>query len=114
VSAVELESVSKVYCSGPRAVTALDAVSVGFARAEFTAVMGPSGSGKTTLLQCAAGIDRPTSGRVRIGDLDLNGLGETINSIEQDRYTPSLPLAIALARFFGKTVEEVFDADHAA
>jgi putative transcriptional regulator len=37
---------------------------------------------------------------------------QTINSIEQDRYTPSLPLAIALARFFGKTVEEVFDADH--
>ena len=35
---------------------------------------------------------------------------QTINSIEQDRYTPSLPLAIALARFFGKTVEEVFDA----
>ena len=37
---------------------------------------------------------------------------QTINSIEQDRYTPSLPLAIALARFFGKTVEEVFDAGH--
>ena len=36
---------------------------------------------------------------------------QTINSIEKDRYTPSLPLAIALARFFGKTVEEVFDAD---
>jgi putative transcriptional regulator len=35
---------------------------------------------------------------------------QTINSIEQDRYTPSLPLAIALAKFFGKTVEEVFDA----
>jgi putative transcriptional regulator len=34
---------------------------------------------------------------------------QTINSIEQDRYTPSLPLAIALARFFGSTVEEVFD-----
>ena len=36
---------------------------------------------------------------------------QTINSIEQDRYTPSLALAIALARFFGSTVEEVFDAD---
>jgi putative transcriptional regulator len=36
---------------------------------------------------------------------------QTINSIEKDRYTPSLPLAIALARYFGKTVEEVFDAD---
>ena len=36
---------------------------------------------------------------------------QTINSIEQDRYTPSLALAIGLARFFGSTVEEVFDAD---
>ena len=36
---------------------------------------------------------------------------QTINSIEKERYTPSLPLAIALARFFDRTVEEVFHAD---
>ena len=36
---------------------------------------------------------------------------QTINSIEKERYTPSLPLAIALARFFDKTVEEVFHVD---
>jgi putative transcriptional regulator len=36
---------------------------------------------------------------------------QTINSIEQERYTPSLPLAIALARFFKTTVEEMFHAD---
>ncbi len=36
---------------------------------------------------------------------------QTINSIEKERYTPSLPLAIALARFFDTTVEEVFHAD---
>ncbi len=36
---------------------------------------------------------------------------QTINSIEKERYTPSLPLAIALARFFGTTVEETFHAD---
>lgn len=35
---------------------------------------------------------------------------QTINSIEQDRYTPSLPLALALARFFNTTVEAIFDA----
>ena len=35
---------------------------------------------------------------------------QTINSIEQDRYTPSQPLALALARFFGTTVEAMFDA----
>ena len=36
---------------------------------------------------------------------------QTINSIEQERYTPSLPLALALARFFESTVEEVFNAN---
>jgi putative transcriptional regulator len=37
---------------------------------------------------------------------------QTINSIEQERYTPSLPLALALARFFETTVEAMFDASH--
>ena len=37
---------------------------------------------------------------------------QTINSIEQERYSPSLPLAIALARFFETSVEAIFDADH--
>jgi putative transcriptional regulator len=37
---------------------------------------------------------------------------QTINAIETDRYTPSLPLAMALARFFSRTVEEVFHADN--
>jgi putative transcriptional regulator len=36
---------------------------------------------------------------------------QTINSIEQERYTPSLPLALALSRFFATTVEEMFDAN---
>jgi putative transcriptional regulator len=37
---------------------------------------------------------------------------QTINSIEQERYTPSLPLALSLARFFATTIEEMFDANH--
>ena len=37
---------------------------------------------------------------------------QTINSIEKERYTPSLPLAIALARYFGTTVEEMFHAEN--
>jgi putative transcriptional regulator len=38
---------------------------------------------------------------------------QTINSIETGRYVPSLPLALALARYFGRTVEEIFDDDDA-
>ncbi|GAA3862432.1 ABC transporter ATP-binding protein [Saccharothrix violaceirubra] len=74
--AVRLEAVRKVYGSGDRAVTALDDVTVGLRRGAFTAVMGPSGSGKSTFLHCAAGLDRPTSGRVLLGDTDLSGLKE--------------------------------------
>ena len=42
----------------------------------------------------------------------MNVSRQTINSIEKERYTPSLPLALALARYFGSTVEAMFDADH--
>jgi putative transcriptional regulator len=47
------------------------------------------------------------------GDLaaSLGVSRQTINSIEKERYTPSLPLAIALVHYFGTTVEEMFDAD---
>jgi putative transcriptional regulator len=41
----------------------------------------------------------------------VNVSRQTINAIETGRYLPSLPLAIALARYFGASVEEVFDAD---
>jgi putative ABC transport system ATP-binding protein len=67
----------KTYGSGDNAVHALAGVTVGFRRGEFTAIMGPSGSGKSTLLQCAAGLDRLTSGRVFIGDTELGPLDET-------------------------------------
>jgi len=74
--AVALRDVRKVHGQGDAAVVALDAVSVGFARGSFTAIMGPSGSGKSTFLHVAAGLDRPTSGTVRLGDTDLAGLSE--------------------------------------
>jgi putative ABC transport system ATP-binding protein len=66
----------KVYGSGPTAVRALDEVTVGFPRGDFTAIMGPSGSGKSTLLQCLAGLDDLTSGKVYIGDVDVTSLNE--------------------------------------
>jgi putative ABC transport system ATP-binding protein len=73
---VSVEHLVRVFGRGEGAVRALDGVSIAFARGTFTAVMGPSGSGKSTLLQLAAGLDRPTEGRVILGDRDLAGLDE--------------------------------------
>ncbi|MGW5653244.1 ABC transporter ATP-binding protein [Streptomyces humi] len=75
--AIQLRSVSRRYGSGEGAVNALDRVSLTFPAGTFTAVMGPSGSGKVTLLQCAAGLDRPTSGSVTVGGTELTQLSET-------------------------------------
>jgi putative ABC transport system ATP-binding protein len=75
-TAARAEGLVKVFGEGATAVTALDHLSVEFAGGAFTAIMGPSGSGKSTLLHCMAGLDRPTSGRVFIGDVDLTALDE--------------------------------------
>ncbi|MFJ6232913.1 ABC transporter ATP-binding protein [Streptomyces griseus] len=78
-SAVRLRSVTRTHGREGRdggTVKALDDVSLTIRRGTFTAVMGPSGSGKSTLLHCAAGLDRPTGGRVLLGDTDLTGLSE--------------------------------------
>src|SRR3954466_15112311 len=74
--AVALRDVRKVHGKGDGAVVALDGVSVDLPRGSFTAIMGPSGSGKSTFLNVAAGLDRPTSGTVAIGDIDLARLSE--------------------------------------
>jgi putative ABC transport system ATP-binding protein len=74
--AIALRDVRKVYGEGDGAVVALDGISTGFARASFTAIMVPSGSGKSTFLHVAAGLDRPTSGTVALGDTELTGLSE--------------------------------------
>jgi putative ABC transport system ATP-binding protein len=75
--AVGLHNVTKVYRTGGAPVTALLEITLDFAPGTFTAVMGPSGSGKSTLLQCAAGLDRPTSGEIRLAGHDLRGLSES-------------------------------------
>ncbi|MFB6840853.1 ABC transporter ATP-binding protein [Streptomyces sp. NPDC056361] len=69
-----------------RDVRALDGVDLDFGTGTFTAVMGPSGSGKSTLLQCAAGLDRPTTGTVEVGGVALDGLSERrLTLLRRDR-----------------------------
>ncbi len=67
---------TKTYGSGSTAVRALDGVSVRIEDGRFTAIMGPSGSGKSTLMHLLAGLDRPTSGQVLLGETDISALGD--------------------------------------
>jgi putative ABC transport system ATP-binding protein len=82
---VILEGVSRRYGTRRHGVQALSDVTVSFASGTLTAVVGASGSGKSTLLQCAAGLDTPTSGTVRIGGIELSGLSRRKLSILRRR-----------------------------
>ncbi|GAA0807743.1 ABC transporter ATP-binding protein [Spirilliplanes yamanashiensis] len=78
LAAVAAVDLVKVYGRGDTAVRALDGVTVGFGRAEFTAIMGPSGSGKSTLMHCLAGLDTATSGQAMLGGTDLTRQGDRV------------------------------------
>ena len=73
---LECESLGRTYLSGGRALTVLKDISFRVEPGGFVAVVGPSGSGKTTLLGLLAGLDRPTTGQVRLDGQDLGRLDE--------------------------------------
>jgi len=72
---ISLSGVSKVY-DGKRQVAALESIDLEIARGEMVAIVGPSGSGKSTLLNLIGGLDRPTSGEIRIDGLPVSGLSD--------------------------------------
>ena len=73
---VRVEHLGKSFHRDSAEVVALDRADLTVAEGEFVALMGPSGSGKTTLLNIIAGIDRPTSGHVYVGEIDIAELDE--------------------------------------
>jgi putative ABC transport system ATP-binding protein len=74
--AARATGVTKAYGAADAQVLALDNVSVSIESGRFTAIMGPSGSGKSTLLHMLAGLDRPTSGTIHIGDTEITGMND--------------------------------------
>ncbi|HEU0294680.1 MAG TPA: ABC transporter ATP-binding protein [Anaerolineales bacterium] len=73
---IQTESLQREYKIGERTVQALRGVDLNVLPERFVALKGRSGSGKTTLLNCIGGLDRPTSGTVRVFGRDLSELGE--------------------------------------
>ena len=82
---IQLASVSKQF-EGKRHVTALDNLSLTIPRGEMVSIIGPSGSGKSTLLNLIGGLDRPTSGDVRVDGQDLGGLrDDELTRVRRDK-----------------------------
>ncbi|MDR5816563.1 ABC transporter ATP-binding protein [Caballeronia sp. LZ033] len=73
---VQISHVAKSYRRGAQTVPVLTDITLSIAEGNFVALMGPSGSGKSTLLNLIAGIDRPDSGELLVGGLDITRLPE--------------------------------------
>ncbi len=82
---IQVEELFKSYRRDSLEIPVLRNINLEIAAGEFVAFMGPSGSGKTTLLNLIAGIDKPTSGRILIGGIDVGELNETELAVWRSR-----------------------------
>ncbi|NMS91820.1 ABC transporter ATP-binding protein [Clostridioides difficile] len=71
---LRVENLTKSYGKNETKVDAIKNVNLSIEKGEFIAITGPSGSGKSTLLHLLGGVDRPTSGKVYINDVDIYNL----------------------------------------
>lgn len=76
VALITTESLTKRYQVGGHDLLATNNVSITINQGEFVAIIGESGSGKSTLLQLLGGLDKPTSGSVTIGGVDITNLND--------------------------------------
>ena len=74
---LKIEGLKKYYGKDEMLVKAVDGIDLEIENGKFTAIIGTSGSGKSTLLHCIAGLDKPTEGKVFLGDEDLYKLSDS-------------------------------------
>jgi len=85
-SVIRVRDLGKTVLSGELPLTILDGVSFEVERGATVAILGASGSGKTTLLGLLAGLDRPSTGEIWLGDTALNGLSEDARAALRQRW----------------------------
>jgi sn-glycerol 3-phosphate transport system ATP-binding protein len=112
VSSIQLEAVSKHWGSS----RALDAISFSAEPASFVVLLGPSGCGKSTTLRLIAGLDTPTSGRIRIGDRDVTALPPAQRGLAMvfQSYALFPHLSVAENIVFGLKVRKVASGEREA
>lgn len=76
MSLLRVENLSKTYGRGENTVKALQNISFTVEKGEFVAIIGPSGSGKSTLMHIIGGVDKPSSGKVFVDDIEITKLTE--------------------------------------
>jgi predicted ABC-type transport system involved in lysophospholipase L1 biosynthesis ATPase subunit len=92
---VRAEGLTRTYNSGPNSVTVFEGLSLELQEGEMVAIVGPSGAGKSTLLHLLGGLDRPTSGSIKLGEFDIFKLAD-----------------VDLARFRNREIGFIFQFHH--
>lgn len=82
---IETVDLNKTFKLGDLDVEVLKDINVGIGKGEFVSIMGPSGSGKSTLLYLIGGLDKPTSGSIKISGKELSGMNDKEQSIMRRR-----------------------------
>lgn len=74
---IDIQQVSKSFTESGIVTTVLGEITLSIRKSDYRCLMGPSGSGKTTLLNLISGLDRPTSGQIRVDGVELSSLSES-------------------------------------
>lgn len=97
---IKIENIVKTFHDGDKDIEILKDISIEIKSGERVAIVGASGSGKSTLLSIISGLDKPTSGKVIIDDIDINTLSEKELSLFRNKKVSIVFQSFELVQFF--------------